>query len=508
MTITNHTIYGQFREQAAVSPGRTAIISRGEHTSYGQLHEQICEIAAKLRAGGVGSGSVVGLLLGRTPALLAAILAVNKCGAAYMPIDPAYPDGRIQYMAEDSGAGVFIADHAHISRISQFAASVIPMVQCRTCTADGARMLGEHEEHEEYEEHGKYEERRDSPAYIMYTSGTTGRPKGVIVNEAGVLNLFEDMREKIGFHSSRTILCLSTVSFDIFAVEAILPLTSGMQVILADEGETGRPRDIARLIHAHDVDMLQLTPSRLQMLLYDPRSAVCLKKIGDLMIGGEMLAAGLINQVRRLTNARLYNMYGPTEATIWCSYREILNDQGPITIGTPVRGMRLLAVDDNLCPVQEGHEGELCIAGIGLAEGYMNQKELTDSKFVQNPYVPGERIYRTGDLAVLEANDEYRCLGRRDEQLKWRGHRMEPAEVEAALLSYPDVQQAVVWGDSSRNILVACLVTKKELAEPQLRAYLGKILPDYMIPGVYRRVSEIPLTPSGKTDRQALMREL
>ncbi|WP_270166420.1 amino acid adenylation domain-containing protein [Paenibacillus sp. SYP-B4298] len=490
MTSLPDSIYVRFRKQASIDPKRPALVCREQCLDYGELLQQVNRISSVLRENGVKPGSVVVILLGRSVALVAAILAVNKCGAVYVPVDPAYPYERIRYMTQDSGASLLLCDDNRVDLASRLNVDFVSLDKPLPAAADEEDVPAI----------------ANNLAYITYTSGTTGKPKGVIIKQNGVLNVFDDIADRIEFIPFRRILCLSTVSFDIFAIEALLPLTRGMLTVLADEYQMSHPREISRLIRHHLIDMLQITPSRLELLLNDPQSALSLANVLDVMIGGERVSHGLIGRIRRMTHARLYNMYGPTEATIWCAYKNMMEEE-EITVGTPIRNMRMFVMDGDLRPLAAGQEGELCIAGIGLAHGYANRKELTSGKFVQSPYVDGELVYRTGDLAVMDDSGEFHCLGRMDEQIKWRGYRIELKEIEAVLLAYPGITQAVVWGEQTRNVLIATFTTDKVIQDSRLKQYLQRMLPEYMIPAVFCRVERIPLSHNGKVDRQTLMTE-
>lgn len=415
--------------------------------------------------------SKVIIMMKRTPDLLFAICMLLEKGITYIPVDPEYPKERIQYIISNSGADSIITDMDFEFVLPNKAGNPV-------CTTD--------------------------IAYILFTSGSTGTPKGVEVTREGLANFIDGISEIIDFSYGKSIACLTTVSFDIFFLESIMALYKGLTVVLADDNEQRNPKLMARLIEDNNVDMIQMTPSRLQLLLNYDKELVCLKNVKEIMVGGEPLSLGLLNILHERTNAKIYNMYGPTETTIYSTVSD-LTDKKIVDIGKPIMNTQIYIIDEKNNSTLNGTKGELCIGGKGLARGYLNMPGLTAERFVQNPFVTTERMYKTGDLArwLPDGNIEY--LGRTDSQVKVRGYRIEMGEIEAVLLKHKFIKQAIVTVCQENNsYLCAYYVSDEELLAADLKQYLGGFLPDYMIPSYYIRLDEVPQTPNGKIDRKAL----
>ncbi|MEK5235971.1 non-ribosomal peptide synthetase [Paenibacillus sp. FSL L8-0470] len=342
-------------------------------------------------------------------------------------------------------------------------------------------------------------------AYVIYTSGTTGNPKGVMIEHRAVVNFITGMTRVIPFGPAKSVLFATTLSFDISVVETLLALTQGMRIVAASEEQQKDPQQLAALIERQRIGMVQMTPSRLKMLL----SAGCVawfEGVTEILVGGEAWTDDLLAELQSKSKAALFNMYGPTETTIWSAVREATSDQ-TVSVGGPIANTRLYIVGDNRQLQPIGVAGELCIAGDGLARGYHNRPELTAEKFVDNPFEPGTRMYRTGDLArwLPDGNVEY--LGRIDHQVKIRGYRIECGEIEARLLAHGHIREAVVVDrkdEQGQAYLCAYLVCSMPLTVAQIHAHLSRHLPDYMIPSYFVELDYIPLNNNGKVNRTLL----
>ena len=310
----------------------------------------------------------------------------------------------------------------------------------------------------------------------------------------------------IDFSEGRSIACLTNVSFDIFFLESVMPLMIGMKVFLATEEEQNNPKAIATLIKNSQVDMLQMTPSRMQLLLNYDKDLTCLKNVKDIMIGGETFPEKLLHTLQEKTNANIYNMYGPTETTIWSTISNLTNKDA-VDIGKPIKDTRVYIVDQDLHIVSDGEIGEICIAGKGLAKGYVNNEDLTKEKFCPLPEKPEEIIYRTGDLGKVLPTGDLICLGRTDSQVKIRGHRIELGEIEFFINQVNGVIQAVATvTEKSENekIIEAYYTCSKYVTNEQILEYLSKKVPAYMIPTKFYEVDSFELTPNGQIDRKKL----
>uniref|UniRef100_UPI0021009365 non-ribosomal peptide synthetase n=1 Tax=Paenibacillus thiaminolyticus TaxID=49283 RepID=UPI0021009365 len=524
-----------FERQAAQTPDRPAVVFADQCLTYRELEEQANRIAQWLRAHGVSAEDRVGVLMNRSPRLIAGLLGILKAGAAYVPIDPILPKKRMVAMIRDSGMKVMLTDSVQLGMVTDLHKTSLRHVLCpddalteelvgRTGQVDQA---GENEGNKislggerislsfakQLAEHSSapvgVEIKPTGSAYVIYTSGTTGTPKGVVVEHGNAVNFISGMIRELPFGTHDSMLCITTVSFDIFAAESWVPLSCGMQVVLAGEEAQQDAAVLAELLAQHPVQMMQLTPSRLMLLLGDARSAAHLRSIETLLVGGEAFPYTLYEQLREHTDAAVYNMYGPTETTVWSTF-DRLEGEERISIGRPMANTQAYVLNEVLQPQPIGVAGELCIGGAGVARGYWARPELTAEKFVDSPFVPGERLYRTGDLARWLPDGRLQHLGRIDHQVKIRGYRIELGEIEARLLRIPGVSEAVVTvveaKDTKENAqeLCAYVTGGHPLEAAELRAALAESLPSYMMPSHFVQLEELPLTPNGKVDRRAL----
>ncbi|MET3210040.1 UNVERIFIED_CONTAM: iturin family lipopeptide synthetase A [Paenibacillus sp. PvR008] len=489
----NETLHGQFEKQVIQTPDHIALVFGNQRLTYRELNERANSLARVLQAQGVVPDKLVGLMVQRSAEMIIGLLAVLKAGGAYVPIDPEYPSARIEYMLSDSEAAVLLTSRDLVGE-HHYSANTLFI-----------------EDEEVYQGEKTNLEATAQPehlAYVIYTSGSTGNPKGVMLQHRSVLNFITGMREVIDFAADKTILSLTTISFDIFVLETILPLLGGMTIVLGDRHHQVDPQTLGELITAHHIDMLQMTPSRLQMLLAHEEGSRALQGVQEIMVGGEALPPKLLKALQKLNGPRIYNMYGPTETTVWSAVQELTNAK-QIDIGRPIANTQIYVIDaqGRLQPI--GVPGELCIAGEGLARGYWNRTELTADKFVDNPFSTGTQMYRTGDLARWKADGNLEFIGRIDHQVKVRGFRIELGEVENALINHSAIQEAVVTVNQSKDhesVLCAYIVLRTE-ETPSLTAiheHAAKLLPYYSVPSHFVFLDRIPLTPNGKTDRKAL----
>ncbi|MFE9278824.1 amino acid adenylation domain-containing protein [Paenibacillus glucanolyticus] len=490
--------------QAARTPDAAAIQFGAEMVTYAELNERANRLAHSLRAKGVGPESMVALMASRSPLLLVGILGVLKAGGAYVAIDPAYPKERIDWMLEDCGEALLLTEKAYAG-VATRAAAEMYLDDPELYAADRGNPECIH--------------KPDHLAYVLYTSGSTGRPKGVMIEHRGLAHFISGFRERIPFEKSQRILAMASVSFDIFVVENLLPLTLGMRIVLANEEERSDAALLQGLIDKHGVDVLQITPSRFKWWMDQRGETDGLHKLRILMIGAEPLTIDVLGRLRAATGARLFNLYGPTETTVWTSIREMTEGED-ISIGTPIEGSLMMVLDEGMKLQPTGVTGEICIGGPGVGRGYLSHPEW-DVAFVPNPYVPGERMYRTGDLGRRLENGEFVYGGRRDFQVKIRGHRIEIGEIEQQLLRHEQVKETVVTAfqeEDGEYALCAYVVLQNAVATDteqggeapsgrlpaQLREYLRDKLPSYMLPPFMVVLDDIPLTPTGKIDRRAL----
>ncbi|MGX2992982.1 non-ribosomal peptide synthetase [Streptomyces sp. JNUCC 64] len=499
-------------------------VTVGEQTlEYGELAAVATGLARRLTAAGVTPGTVVAVCAERSAEMVAAVLAVTLAGGAYLPVDPSYPADRVALVLADAGTPIALAQRS-TARLVEGQGAVLLLDDL--FTADGTGSPADGATGSPTDGAGSPDDGDGSPAggtstagaasppavtpddlaYLIYTSGSTGRPKGVEVPHGALAHLLLAFRDILDAGPDDTWLAVTSLSFDISALELLLPLVTGGRVVIAREAETRDGRALTALIERHGVTHAQATPSGWRLMLDGGLTAPGLTALS----GGEALSPALAQRLRERV-ARLWNVYGPTETTIWSTAAEVPSEPGEITIGRPIAGTTALVVDPAGRPVPHGITGELALGGAGLARGYRGLPERTAERFVTDPGT-GDRHYLTGDLARVRPDGALDCLGRRDDQVKLRGHRVELGEIEARLQRHPAVTDAAVAvrgtdDDPGGRILVAYPVWRPDAPVPtgaELRSFLALALPDAMIPGVVHPLPALPLTPNGKTDRAAL----
>ncbi|HVT61264.1 MAG TPA: amino acid adenylation domain-containing protein [Thermoanaerobaculia bacterium] len=490
--------------QAAVTPDAPAVIAQGRQLSFREIDAAACRLAARLRRLGVGPEVPVGICAGRSPEMVVGLLAVLKAGGAYVPLDPSYPHERLAFMAEDALGGreprLVLTERALAGQVAGFAGPGV-----RRLLLD-EQELGENED-ERGEGIAGPAVLPEHPAYVIYTSGSTGRPKGVQVVHRAVVGLLASLTRRLrpGLSCGDTLLAVTTLSFDIAALEIFLPLATGGRLVLAPREVAHDGRRLAELVRASGATVLQATPSTWRLLL----AAGWRGQPGLRMLcGGEALPRELAERLLGC-GASLWNLYGPTETTIWSAVDEVIPASDPVAAGRPVADTSLHVLDDRLQPVPAGVVGEIFIGGAGLARGYLHRPELTAERFLPNPFsARGERLYRVGDLGRRRADGKLEILGRIDGQVKVQGVRIELCEIEATLARHPAVAASAVvapMADGARRLLAyvvlrpGCAATASEL-----RRHLAASLPSAMLPAAIVTLAELPLTPNGKLDRQAL----
>ncbi|MGW2047297.1 amino acid adenylation domain-containing protein [Streptomyces sp. NPDC001858] len=488
---TGGTLVDLVEDQVRAVPEAVALTADGISLTYAQLDADANRLAHRLRACGVRAGNLVAVHLEPSAETVVALLAVLKAGAAYLPLDPAYPVERRKFVLEDSGA-VLVLTHGALPAVAD-------------CAVPAVRLDEPWEDLDAPDPEPLPRATLRDLAYTIYTSGSTGRPKGVGIEHRSIVHLLCAARDLLGASREHSWLNLTTISFDIAAVEIFLPLITGARVVVAPPGTSADPDAAAALIRAERPTHIQATPSGWRVLLtggfHDP-SAVAVSV-------GEPLPPALAQDLASRC-LRLWNAYGPSETAVWSTAEPLSGPVAEVTIGRPLAGERVHVLDAGLRPVPVGVPGELLIGGPGVGRGYLGRPGLTAERFVPDPYgAPGERLYRTGDRVRLLPDGRLDFLGRMDRQTKVRGHRVELEEIEARLDEHPGVRQSIVVVSESgagMSHLAAYVVPREGRApdETELRSHLTRLLPNHMVPHMFVTVEKLPVTPNGKIDRNVL----
>jgi amino acid adenylation domain-containing protein len=511
------TIVTEFEAQAARRPEAPALVQGERRLSYRELDEAANELAGRLRALGVGADERVALCVDRSPEAIVAMLAILKAGGAYLPIDGALPDARRNTVLEDSTPKAVVAHRSHLDGLGVPAGAGLVVLDPEPDPAkreEPASTAGSHPQ-EAIGTPGEPAAGPSSLAYVLYTSGSTGRPKGVMIEHRNLLNHACWFAAEFGLSHADVSLQRTTLAFDAAGVEIWPTLIVGATLVIADEDQARDPGALLELIRTEGITVMQAVPGQIGALLdeLERHPSGRSPSLRGVFVGGDVLSPQDARQWYRHTGIALVNMYGPTECTIDATFHRWAPDadDGPVPIGRPVGNCSIRILDAQLRPVPLGAPGEICIGGDGVARGYLGRPELDADRFVADPDAasPGARLYRSGDLGRLRADGAVEYIGRIDRQVKVRGFRIELGDIEAALLSCGARSAAtVVISDSIGMSRVAACVTPGDIDLAQLRSRLAARLPGYMIPALIHRLDDLPVTPSGKLDRQAILATL
>jgi len=497
-------VHQLFEQQAQRTPANVALVFEAQELTYVQLNARANQLAHYLQTLGVGPEVPVAICMERCVEMVVGLLGILKAGGVYVPLDPAYPMERLAFLLDDARAPVLLTQRHLAERMPVQGVQVV----CLDSSGDARASMSE--------ENSASMVTTKNAAYVIYTSGSTGEPKGVTVEHGGLSNAIHWITETLALSGEDRGLLKTPITFDAAGRELFPTLLTGGMLVIAEPGGHRDCRYLARLVCERRISILHCVPSLLRLLIEEPAldDADALRAV---MCGGEALALHVVTGFRQRSKARLYNVYGPTEATIdstsWLC--EEICDRSVIPIGRPIPNARTYVVDDALRPLPIGVAGELYIGGVGVARGYLNRPELTAERFVPDPFSaePGARLYKTGDLARYLPDGNIEFLGRADHQVKIRGFRIELGEIEAVLGQHPAVREAVALavddapGDKR---LVAYVVAAPRVAPQssplahELRRFLKEKLPEYMVPAVFVLLDALPLTSTGKIDRRAL----
>ena len=468
-----------FDKQVKKTPNKVALIFEDKKYTYKELSDRVNRLAYYLHS--LGENEVIGMLMDRSDNLIISQLAILKSGSGYIPIDPTYPEERIKYIIEDSKVNIILTESKY--------KDIVPVK---------AVLVDDENNYKKYEDFTT-NKTKDSIAYLIYTSGSTGKPKGVMVKEQGVVNFIWGMQYKMPL-KHLTIVSITTMCFDIYAFESLLPLCTGMKVVMASNDEQNNSILLNNLCLKNKVDVIQTTPSKFKLLMTD--NLPYLEKLKIISLAGEPFPLDLLKNIKKVTKARIYNMYGPTETTIGSTLKD-LTDTNKINIGKPMPNTHIFVLDNDMNFVPYNVPGMLYIGGDGVSIGYKNRPELTSEKYVN---YNSERIYNSGDLVKLLPNGELECLGRADFQVKMHGLRIELGEIESDMCNYKGIKDAVVTVKNvqGRDILCGYFVADGRVSLSTLKKSLAKKLPNYMVPSYLVQLDTFKYTPNGKIDRKVL----
>ena len=486
-------VHEMFEAQAKRTPNNTAVESMGESLTYDELDRRANRVARTLRQRGLLTGDVVGICVERSFEMIVAVLAVLKAGGAYLPLDPAYPPDRLEYMLDESQTKL-----------------ILTREELRSClpirSRDAVCLIGDWGVSADVSAEKVTLDPPPELAYVIYTSGSTGRPKGVMVAHAGLCNSIEAQERFFQLDESHRVLQFASLNFDASIFEMIMAWHCGATLCLAPQPELMPGNPLARFLREQRISLMVIPPSALEVVPATP-----LPDLRVVVAAGEACPATLVS--RWASGRRMFNAYGPTEISIWCAAAQCEDDGLPPPIGKPILNARAYVLDHSLQPVPVGVPGELYVGGPGVARGYLGRAELTAERFLPDPFVnvPEARMYRTGDRVRWRADGQLQYLGRVDRQLKLRGYRIELGEIEHEMLQHPGVIAAaadVAGGPSGNPVLTGYLVERpgSRVDPAELREMLRRKLPKYMVPAGFVRLETLPLNSSGKLDRHALQR--
>lgn len=486
------TISQLFEGQVRKTPNRIAVVFENKKLTYSELNEKSNQLANFLRSKNIQPNNIIGIMLPRSLELMISILGVLKSGACYIPIDPTYPEKRIEYMLENSRAKYLITTNELYNNID----------------FDNKINISNEDIYIQNHKNLNNVNTPEDLSYIIYTSGSTGLPKGVMLKHKSLTNLCAYLNKNVEFLEDscnyKNVISVTTASFDIFIFETLISLQKGLKIIIANEDEQRIPALLDRLIKKHHGDIIQMTPSRMQLFLDNLADMPNLSNIKYVTLAGEPLPLKLRNDLIKLGVKRIYNGYGPSETTVFSSFTDVTKCK-EITIGKPLSNTQMYILDNEYNPVPLGVAGELYIAGDGVGSGYLYREDLTAERYLKNPF-ENNIMYKTGDLCKYDKTGDIYCLGRTDNQIKIRGLRIELEEIENKILEFPNIQKVKVIKQivGNREIISAYFIPLRKIRIAELRRHLYNCLPNYMIPSYFTPLDEFPYTPNGKIDKNAL----
>lgn len=501
-------IHQLFEEQVERTPEAIAAEFEDQRITYRELNRRANQLAHYLVGLGIGPEKLVGINVERSIEMVVGLLGILKAGGAYVPLDPAYPEERLRFMLQDAQVSVLLTQEDSIEdrRLSiedrDPSSSTLDPRLTVVCLDRDWPVIAQQKDY-----NSETAVKSDNLAYVIYTSGSTGKPKGVQIEHRSVVNCLNSVADRLGFNEHDVLLAVTTIAFDISALELFLPLFIGGKVVVTSRYQAADGSELGRLLANSRVTALQATPSTWRLLIEAGWEGLPGFKI---LCGGEAISRDLAEAL--LTRGEVWNLYGPTESTIWSTIHHVETSEGPVLIGRPIANTKIYILDSHLQPVPIGVHGDLYIGGDGLARGYWNNSELTTERFIPDPFSDDAVawVYRTGDRVRYRPDGNIEFLGRTDSQVKIRGHRIELGEIESVLTQHPAVKESVIVSrerDSSGEKELVTYVVSQDKPEPttnELRHFLHSKLPDYMVPFFFVFLDALPLTSNGKLDHSAL----
>ena len=488
------TITELFEEQVEKTPNDVAVVFEDNKLTYKEVNEKANQLARYLREEkNIKPNDIVGVMLPRSIELISTLIGVLKSGACYIPIDPTYPEKRIEYMLENSDAKFLLTNEELFQKLN---------------FENRINVYSKEIKIQDYHNLKNVNTSTDR-SYIIYTSGSTGLPKGVVLKHQSLTNLCSYLNKNVEFlHEDceyKNMASVTTVSFDIFVFETLVCLQRGLRIILANEDEQRIPQHLNELIKKNNVQLIQMTPSRMQIFLDNIDEIPNLNQLKYVTLAGEALPLRLRDELLKLGVKKVYNGYGPSETTVFSTFTDVTK-MNEINIGIPISNTQIYILDRNLNIVPIGVAGELYISGDGVGLGYLNREDLTNERYINNPFFSNSVMYKTGDICKYDNNGQIYYLERADNQVKIRGLRIELEEIENKMLEYPSIKKAKVIKQTigNREIISAYYIATKRIRITELRKHLYSKLPNYMIPSYFTALDDFPYTPNGKIDKKSL----
>lgn len=477
------TVIELFEEQVRKTPNNVALVFEDMEMTYKELNDRANDIAHYLKEENIGRNDIVAFIMKRSFDIMISIIGILKTGAAYLPIDPDFPDNRINYMLENSNCKITLINRDEFNRN-------IENKVINICNINKGK-----------NENLNVETSLNDLFFILYTSGSTGKPKGVQVINSNILNLVYYFKNHEIYTNTKVAVSLTTISFDIFIFESLISLLNGLKLVISNEEEQKNPTKLNELILKYNIDLLQMTPTRFKLLINNLGRVPLIKNVSNIVLAGELLPLSLKNKISSW-NSNVYNGYGPTETTVFSSFTNCTNEE-TISIGKPIDNTEFYILDKKKRLLPIGINGELYISGSGLSNGYLNNLELTQKSFVT---INGKKMYSSGDICNISFDLKTYCYGRIDNQIKIRGLRIEASEIQEVIKKEANVKECVVVKQiyNEKDYLVAFITSDEIIDTIKLRKNISKILPLYMVPNIILNIEKMPYTPNGKIDIKKL----